>query len=430
MRKSAIALAISLFSLSALTTVTGCSSSKSATPTPTPTPIPTPTPTPTPAPTPTPSSALPASTLALGIKPVPSNLASTYTPALKFNRYTSVKAPNGKEIGILAQDGLSDNQIVRARSILAFYLTNVPSTKFGADKSTVANKMADNGSKLLLLNGVDDGKNAGAQLDGQPLYYGELQVEGGDWYINQNYEHRDASYEEILHFVHDYGIGVDQNTSFIGALPEYQAEIRAAEVDASAKKLWGIGQDSWLKELTAENSLTQEYLAAIIDSYYGLWGAWKSTNPAHQGNGMWGLYVGKDRADTAKDDPTGTAVVKQFFSPVITYNARLEESFNGVFSLTFDSNLPYTHHSQYLKDVTLTGSNTSGVRVNQFNNDITGNDAENTVHFTGSSSEYSISVKGSIVTVKDLQDNRDATNTLKGIEKLKFSDGVIDAPTS
>lgn len=368
-------------------------------------------------------------TLALGITPVPNGLSSMYTPALKFNRYTSIIAPNGGEIGILAQDGLTDNQIVRARSILAFYLTDVPNSEYGNDKSAVANKLAENGAKLLLLNGVDDGTNAGAELDGQPLYYGELQVEGGEWYINQNYEHRDASYEEILHFVHDYGIGVDQNASFIGALPKYQAEIRAAEVDASAKELWGIGQNSWIQELTTENSLTQEYLAAVIDSYYGLWGAWQPETDTQKGNGMWGLYVGKDRQDTAKDDPMGTQVVEQFFSPVITYNARIDESFEGTFSLSFDTALPYTHHAQYLKNVTLTGSNTSGVKVNQFNNDITGNDGENTVYFSGHYSEYQISVENNIVTVNDLQDDREGTNTLTGIEKLSFSNVVVNAPT-
>jgi len=382
-----------------------------------------------PAPTPSIAHSLSPETLALGINPVPNGLSSTYTPALKFNRYTSIIAPNGGEIGILAQDGLTDNQIVRARSILDFYLTDVPHSKYGNDKSAVANKLAENGAKLLLLNGVDDGTNAGAELDGQPLYYGELQVEGGEWYINQNYEHRDASYEEILHFVHDYGIGVDQNASFIGALPDYQAEIRAAEVDASAKKLWGIGQDSWIQELTTENSLTQEYLAAVIDSYYGLWGAWQPENDTQKENGMWGLYVGKDRQDTAKDDPMGTKVVEQFFSPVITYNARIDESFKGTFSLSFDTALSYTHHAQYLKNVTLTGSNASGVKVNQYDNDITGNDGENTVYFSGHYSEYQISVENNIVTVNDLQDDREGTNTLTGIEKLSFSNVVVNAPT-
>lgn len=70
-----------------------------------------------------------------------------------------------------------------------------------------------------------------------PLYYVEIQVEGSQWYVKQNYEHRDAAYEEILHFVHDNDIETDQ--------------------------------DSWIKELTAENSLIQASLVAAIDAYYG-----------------------------------------------------------------------------------------------------------------------------------------------------------------
>ncbi|PID87647.1 hypothetical protein CSB07_00495, partial [Candidatus Gracilibacteria bacterium] len=58
----------------------------------------------------------------------------------------------------------------------------------------------------------DDGANKVAEkINAQPLYQNEIQTEGGDWYIKQNYKHRDAAYEEILHFVHDNGIGVDGN---------------------------------------------------------------------------------------------------------------------------------------------------------------------------------------------------------------------------
>ncbi|PIE77474.1 MAG: hypothetical protein CSA15_12780, partial [Candidatus Delongbacteria bacterium] len=99
----------------------------------------------------------------------------------------------------------------------------------------------------------------GNQVTGQPLYQNEIQVEGHSWYMNQNYQHRDAAFEEILHFVHDNGIGVDGNGTFRGALPAYQKEIKAAQKNALANNLWGIGQDSWIKELTKENSLSQEY---------------------------------------------------------------------------------------------------------------------------------------------------------------------------
>lgn len=363
----------------------------------------------------------------LGISAIPESLKSTYTAALKFDRLTTVDTPNGGVINILAQDEVTDNQIVRARNILQHYLTNYPGSVYGADKSAVANKIAASGAALLLLNGVDDGTNAAAQLDGQPLYYGEMQVEGGSWYINQNYQHRDASYEEILHFVHDYGIGVDQNETFNGVLPAYQAEIRAAQVTALSGKLWAWSADqaSWLAELTAENSLSQEYLASVIDTYYGLWGAFDSQY------GMWGLYIAKTRTDLATKDPEGAAIMNnKFFHPYLTYNARIDSSFDGDFSLRYNASLKYTNHAQYLKDITLTGSNASNVVINQLDNNITGNSAINTAIFSGPSSEYQVTVENGQVTVQDLQDNRDGLNVLTDFEKLKFSDTIMGTPNA
>ncbi|NQZ22788.1 MAG: hypothetical protein HRT53_12120 [Colwellia sp.] len=316
-----------------------------------------------------------------------------------------------------------DNQIVRARGILQHYLTDFPDSVYGADKSTVANKMAENGAILLLLNGVDDGTNAGAELDGQPLYYGEMQVEGHSWYIKQNYQYRDASFEEILHLVHDYGIGVDQNTEFNGALPEYQADIRAAQVTALSDKLWAWPADraDWVSELTAENSLSQEYLASVVDTYYGLWGAFDSEY------GMWGAYVAKIRGDMATTDPQGAELMaNKFFHPYLTYNARIDENFVGDFSLTFKQSLSYTNHAQYLKDVTLTGNKDSNVVVNQFDNNITGNAGVNTVIFTGQAAQYQVTSVNGEVKVYDLQDYRDGMNTLVNIEKLQFSDSTIE----
>jgi len=358
----------------------------------------------------------------LGISVVPDALNKTYTAALKFDRYTKVDTPNGGDIHIIAQTDITDNQIVRSRGILQHYLTNLPDSLYGDDKSAVANKMAANNAILLLLNGVDDGTNAGAQLDGQPLYYGEMQVEGHTWYINQNYEHRDASFEEILHLVHDYGIGVDQNAQFNGASPNFQAQIRAAQINGLSNKLWAWPQEqaSWIAELTAENSLSQEYLASVIDTYYGLWGAFNSEY------GMWGMYIAKTRNDLAAKDPQAAALMdNQFFHSYLTYNARIDDSFEGDFSLIFNTSLSYTHHAQYLKDITLTGSKDSNVIVNQMDNDITGNTGNNTVIFSGPSTHYDISKNDGVVTVQDLQDDRDGTNKLRDIENLKFTDSVL-----
>lgn len=373
------------------------------------------------------SSNLSPETLALGISVIPETLINTYSKTLDFNRYTKVSTPNGKAIHIIAQNQITDNQIVRSRSILEHFLAPFTNSAYGADKTNVANKMSDNGATLLLLNGVDDGTNKAAELGGQPLYYGEMQVEGHQWYIDQDYSHRDASYEEILHVVHDYGIGIDQNSTFDGALPSFQAEIRAAQVNALSNNLWGMGAADWISELTTENSLSQEYLAAVVDVYYGLWGA----NTEFYSTGMYDLYVAKIREDIAIEDPLGATLMNNnFFHPYITYNARIDESFTGDFSLNYNASLPYTHHSQYLKDITLTGSNSSNVIVNQLDNNITGNSAENSVIFSGPSSEYQISTENGQVIVHDMQDNRDGINTITAIEKLKFSDITMDTPSA
>lgn len=354
------------------------------------------------------------------ITTVPDTLSGTFKKSAGFDRYTALKAPNGKAIHIVAQNKISELQIVRAKNILTHYLTNYAGSLYRSDKGKVANAMTNNNATLMLLNGQDDGTNPASSLPAQPLYQNEIQVEGGAWYIAQNYEHRDASFEEILHLVHDTGIGVDANASFVGVLPNYQAEIRAAQQNALATSLWGKSTD-WINELTAENSLSQEYFAAVIDSYYGLWGAWKQ--PADQKpSGMWGEYVAKTRADIAKSDPEGAALPPQFFQPYLTYNAPVAPEFSGTFSLKFDASLPYTNPSQYLKDVTLLGTNPNKVVVNQFNNNITGNSGENTVIFSGSSNEYSIDKNEGKVIITDQVDNRDGVNTLTNIEIAQFTD--------
>ena len=358
----------------------------------------------------------------LGIENIiPSNLGKEYSA--NFNRYTKVVTPNGGKIHIVAQSNLTDEQIVRARSTLEHFLKNYPGSKYGNNKSELANKMAENGAILTLLNGQDDGNNP-VEVNGQALFENEIQVEGHPWYINQDYNnHRDATYEEILHLVHDYGIGIDGHNSFPGAMPKYQSEIRQAQKNALSTNLWGIGADKWINELTDENSLTQEYLAALIDSYYGLWGGWTDSNT----HGMWGIYVAKTRNEIFLEDPVGGEIMNnKFFHPYLTYNARIDSSFNGVFSLKFDSLKPYTNHSQYLKDITLLGNNDTAVYINQLDNNITGNKGTNTVIFNGNSSEYIIDITDIEISVTDKVSNRDGVNILKEIEKIKFTDQTIE----
>ena len=357
----------------------------------------------------------------LGITAVPETLSWRYRA--RFERYTKVTAPNGKPIHIVAKSEITNEQIVRCRGILEHYLLNYPGSRYGGDKSGVADSMANNGAVLLLMNGRDGPFNK-PLAPGQPLYQEEIQVEGGEWYVQQDYEnHRDAAFEEILHLVHDYGIGVDAPRALPGAAPDFQKAIRAAQVHALENGLWG--QDgAWIEELAREGSLTQEYLAALIDSYYGLWGAWPEPY------GMWGEYAAQTRADIPVKDPEGEKLLENtFFHPYLTYNARIDAGFQGTFSLRFDPGVPYSHHSQYLKDITLLGSHDTKVRVNELNNDITGNQGVNTVIFSGNMDEYRVETTQGVSTVSDGTPTRDGINTLRNIERLQFADRTIVLPT-
>ena len=148
-----------------------------------------------------------------------------------FTRYAAVVAPNGGVIPIFAREGVSDSKLLRARNILRFFLTDVSGSLHGADKSDVANKMAENGAVLMMPEGAHEEGNE-PHLNAQPLYDHETPVEGGPWYMENDYDHRDAAFEEIFHLVHDAGIG----TYLPGALPDAR---RATPVRAQARRATG-----------------------------------------------------------------------------------------------------------------------------------------------------------------------------------------------
>ncbi|MCG8330340.1 MAG: T9SS type A sorting domain-containing protein [Chitinophagales bacterium] len=384
-----------------------------------------------------------------GIIPMPSGLPSAYS---SFVKYTKIQAPNGQAVHFIAQDAITDAQMLRARNILQFYLTNLPGSEYGVDKTAVLNQMGTNEAILMLLNGSDGDVNP-PNVFGQPLYQNEMAVEGHAWYINNDFEeHRDASFEEILHLMHDTGIGVDGPNSFPGVLADYQAEIRAAQENAATDNfsIWPIGASGsnpgvaeWYNELSDENSLTQEYLASVVDSYYGLWGPWTETS-----GGMWGIYIAKTRSEIEMLDPIGYALMPKYFSPFININMDIDPSFNGTFTMAYDVNQAYTHKSQYLQHCTLTGMNASNLKGNDEYNRLTGNVADNTLEggkgndrldgnegmdiaiFTGNQSEYTVAIQGDMTIVSDNTNDRDGVDTLLNIESMRYADGDVQLTTA
>lgn len=341
-----------------------------------------------------------------------------------YEKFIAYRAPNGGHILLIATDGMSDEQLLRAYSILDFFLTDVPSAQFGSDKSAVANAMADNGAVLVLPDGRDgDSPTPDRALQGQPLYALEFPTEGSVPYVTNDYDQRDAGFEEIFHLVHDYGIG----TRFTdGVLREtYQAEIQTATEAAMAEGRWASGEDAreWIEELRAEGSLEQEYIVSVMDSYYGYWGAWREGN-----GGLWGEYIAKTRAEVRELDPMGYALIPKFLPETVTYMARIDPGFKGTFEMSFDPAMPYTHKSQYLVNARLLGDLPSGLSGNDHDNIFMGNPGDNTINGRGGNNvvqyavttdEVEIMRQGSTIVVRSAFTG---TDTLTNIQTLRFLD--------
>lgn len=392
----------------------------------------------------------------LGITALPNSASNAYKN--NFCQYTKLSTANGP-IQIFGGSQLSSLQLYRARKILEFYLTDVPGSQYGSNKNAIRNKLGANNAKLDMPNGAHQQPGAGTALQGQELYWAEVPVEGDNWFMNNNMDHRDAALEEILHLVHDsgsstmdrfssenffthtrfpLGIGVDGPGGQSGGAPAFQAEIRAATNNAQptwlnppGKGIWGENERAWVRELAQENSLSQEYLAAVIDVYYGLWDEF--------GAGMWGIYKPSTRANLATKDPMGNAVVEKFFSPYITYMAMLSPQLSATFSMTYASNQAYTKKSRYYIHATLLGNKNSNLVGNDQDNclgpnagtnAIDGKSGTDVILFQGNCNEYSISCSSSTdCTITDGVNGRDGTTLTSNIESLAFRDGDYNTNT-
>ncbi len=344
-----------------------------------------------------------------------------------YAKYINYIAPNAKPIRLIAADNVTDEQLLKAYNVLRFYLTDTDVYK----KKAIANSMADRGAVLVLVNGADgDGNIPEEALIGQPLYQMELPTAGSTWYQENDYNHRDASYEEIFHLLHDLGIGTTQHPA---AAPELSEKIKEGlesvlpedKADWGVKGLWGREAKEWLLELEEEGSLEQEYIVSGIDSYYGLWEAYTEND-----RGMWGTYIPKTRKDVKEQDPQAYRIIHGFLGPVLTYMERISPEFNGTFKIYRDPSEPYTYKSQYLQNVRLTGDKNSSLEGNNLNNVLIGNKGNNAligrggedvVQFSGASSDYSIKKNDGTIVVKDTK-NRDGEDTLIDIEILRFTD--------
>ena len=368
------------------------------------------------------------STSPLGVVPLPAELGKTLNGL--FTKYTKVIAPNGKPIHIFAQSGVRDLQVVRAREILKYHLTDAPGTKYGSDKTAIANLMGDVRATLMYTDTQAHSFAMrpilrGSELRLQDLYATESPVEGDYVYINNEAEPggfftRDASYEEIMHLVHAKGID-EAMTDFAQAIVD--AERRAIDAD-----IYHYGRPA-----------PHEYIITGFDINFGLW----DHNPQGDGTSFGDEYPFHTKAEIKEGDRPLYDLVEGFWPEYLTYNAYIVPEFEGTFSIAFDKALEYTLKSRYLVNVTLTGDKDTNILGNDQDNRLTGNDGDNaitgaegndtidggagndTAVFSGSSTDYNIMTDGDRTIVTDSVSGRDGTDELIGIEVLKFSDKTV-----
>ncbi|MCK5462481.1 MAG: hypothetical protein KAI95_05670 [Bacteroidales bacterium] len=377
-----------------------------------------------------------------GIVSFPANTPALFTDI--FTKYTKVIAPNGKQIHMLAQSGWTEDQIKKARNVLIYLLTDYPGSKYGDDKSRVANTLSDNKATMVLFDTPEELEKHADQffpktdLNCQDLRANECPAEGSEDYMN--HITRDASYEEILHLVQGYGIQ--------HALPRFQSDIRTTN-DIAAQQGWR----GWPAD-EPEGHLG-EYIAAILDNYLDLWTVtpklyegrkierWSMPN----GSSHFGAYFASSRERMKILDPKGYILLDSYFHPYLTYTPELPVDFTGTFSIAFDRSVVYTYKSQHLRNVTLTGKNNSSLKGNRYENVLSGNIGDNlleggggndklygnpgidTAVYSGKIAEYTISrseENPEIVVVIDNIENRDGFDVLYDVEQIKFNDKTFE----
>ena len=351
-----------------------------------------------------------------------------------FSRYTHIPVNNGDVIPILIQDDLTEKQINHVRKILESHLTSIFGSEWGNDKTAVRDSIAMSNAILFLLNDEDEYDNPNlealmnADVVGQDLLATEIFPESSPEYIMSS--ERDASYEEILHFIHGFGIQ--------SAFPNYQDSLLVAMENAISNNiynpLWDIPQEHY----------DEEYLAMGLECYFGLW----SHDPNENGYCGDNEYAFITREEMENGDPKLFELVKGFFGETLEYEAEWGVSAGLDFLLHREESLDYTHRSQYLKNARLIGDNTINLLGNNFDNLLVGNDGVNRLagygghdvligqignndiaKFQGEPSEYTVVEMDDAdghddYFITDLISNRDSTCHIIDIHLLNFN-GIV-----
>ncbi len=342
-----------------------------------------------------------------------------------FDRYTKVITPNGRAIHIVIAPGYPDRMAVYGRKVLVNHLTAVEGSKYGEkrDKRLVPNAISTNNGVLTFyptteMHQAHRPNLWAAGVLSQDLREYETIIEGTSGYMDQDDPTRDASYEEIMHFVQGKGLEY-AHPSFINALNDAHDKARA------------IGMYN--------RNTTGEYWICGFEAYYDMW----RHDPTGDGTRE-GEYTPISNFTLKSKDPAMYDLVENFMGTHWLYTAEVVEEFEGTFSLTHDEALTYTNKSQFLRKAMLTGGNDSNLTGNEEDNNLFGNSGDNVitplggsdvvdggpgidvVSFPGDRSDYIVRAQDGRIVVEGINFVRDGYNILLNVEQLRFRDVEID----
>ncbi len=348
-----------------------------------------------------------------------------------FGRYTAVEFPAGR-VHMLAQSGVDNAKIVRARAILRQHLTNVPGTTEGADKDDVIASMINRGAAYAIFsdaasldpNAADVAAFLVAMNGNVAAIPAErIVIEGSPEYI-ATLPAEDNTFGTTAVLVHRSGL--------VPARASYAAELTALHQSASAIDTF------YAPAGTPDEECVSAFLLLAMDTHAGIWGH----DPNGDGSaGSAGFYAYGSREDMGSGDPATLAWIERFFATGHDFEAILPADFTGNFDGLRRSATPYTSRSQHLRNLRLTGANTAELFGAPYSSTLVGNDGNNnlkgragddalfggagfdTAVFSGPRANYTVTFDGATVIVEDVFGGHDGIDTVVGCERLQFTDG-------
>lgn len=362
-----------------------------------------------------------------------SNLSPIVTDV--FDRYTALVTPSGDRVHVVAQAGVSDAKIRRAREIMRMHLEDLAGTGAGASKTDVADAVSENCGTIAIFaneSEYDLADPAVSTFDADfgdayvPLFGNRVIVEGSAPYLQSNTGY-DQTFGATAVLVYRQGLLTER--------PGWASQLALAAINAEADDTFNpVNEMPYL-------DLNEVYLGVVMESHSGVWGH----DPSGDGSAQNGVYAFGDRPAMVAGDESTVNLLEDFFTPEHTFAAEVDRDFAGTFDLLFREATAYTNRAQYLTNVRLTGDNTAELFGTDLDDTLTGNDGNNnlrgrsgddlldggpgldTAVFSGLRSAFTITNNGDgSTTVRHDQMPGLGADICRGIEILNFSDQNVN----